>query len=66
MLAVHRLDFETSGLVVFALSLEAQWSLQRQFQARETKKRYLAVVEKPLLGAEEFQQIQQPHCQRTR
>jgi tRNA pseudouridine32 synthase/23S rRNA pseudouridine746 synthase len=60
VLAVHRLDFETSGLVVFALSLGAQRELQRQFQARETKKRYLAVVEKPLLGAEEFRQISSP------
>lgn len=60
VLPVHRLDFETSGLVVFALTLEAQRELQRQFQARETKKRYLAVVEKPLFGAEEFQQISSP------
>ncbi|HEY3303586.1 MAG TPA: RluA family pseudouridine synthase [Candidatus Binatia bacterium] len=39
---VHRLDRETSGILVFAKNMEAKLSLQDQWQ--ETKKKYLAVV----------------------
>jgi 23S rRNA pseudouridine1911/1915/1917 synthase len=41
---VHRLDKETSGLVLVAKSEVAHWSLSRQFKEREIKKVYLALV----------------------
>lgn len=42
---VHRLDMATSGLVVMAMHLDSQRHLNRQFQLRQTHKRYIAVVE---------------------
>jgi tRNA pseudouridine32 synthase/23S rRNA pseudouridine746 synthase len=44
VLAVHRLDWETSGLMVLARNKEAHRTLSRQFQEREVAKQYLAVV----------------------
>lgn len=41
---VHRLDKETSGLLVVAKILEAQTSLVRQLQNRTVKRDYLALV----------------------
>ncbi len=41
---VHRLDKDTSGLIVVAKTLEAQTSLVRQLQARTVKREYLALV----------------------
>ncbi|HXT59775.1 MAG TPA: RluA family pseudouridine synthase [Pirellulales bacterium] len=41
---VHRLDRDTSGLIVMALSAEAQRNLSRQFADRSADKRYVAVV----------------------
>jgi 23S rRNA pseudouridine1911/1915/1917 synthase len=41
---VHRLDKETSGLLVVAKTLEAQTSLVRQLQKRTVKRDYLALV----------------------
>jgi len=41
---VHRLDKQTSGLLVVAKTLEAQTSLVRQLQARTVKREYRAVV----------------------
>lgn len=41
---VHRLDRDTSGLIVFAKSDEAHWKLGRQFEQRTVDKRYLALV----------------------
>ncbi|MGH1462523.1 MAG: RluA family pseudouridine synthase [Neptuniibacter sp.] len=41
---VHRLDYATSGIMVLALTLEAQRSLSIAFQNRETRKRYQAIV----------------------
>ena len=43
-LLVHRLDRDTSGVMVFALSAHAQRSLSGQFAARGTKKIYVARV----------------------
>jgi tRNA pseudouridine32 synthase/23S rRNA pseudouridine746 synthase len=43
-LVVHRLDRDTSGLIVMALSLDAQRALGRQFEARTVEKSYVAVV----------------------
>ena len=42
---VHRLDKDTSGLLVVAKTLEAQTNLVRQLQGRSVKREYLAVVE---------------------
>jgi len=42
--AVHRLDKETSGLVVFARTVEAERHLGRQFRAHGTERVYLALV----------------------
>jgi 23S rRNA pseudouridine1911/1915/1917 synthase len=41
---VHRLDKDTSGLMVVARTLAAQTDLARQLQARTVKRRYLALV----------------------
>jgi len=41
---VHRLDKDTSGLLVVAKTLAAQTGLVRQLQARSVKRQYLAVV----------------------
>ena len=42
---VHRLDKDTSGLLVVAKTLQAQTDLVRQLQARTVKREYLAVVQ---------------------
>lgn len=42
---IHRLDMATSGLIIFALTYEAQKNLNRMFERREVKKRYCAIVE---------------------
>jgi 23S rRNA pseudouridine1911/1915/1917 synthase len=41
---VHRLDKDTSGLMVIALNEAAQLSLVRQLQARTVSRRYIALV----------------------
>lgn len=41
---VHRLDKETSGLLVVAKTIEAQTHLVRQLQARTVKREYRAIV----------------------
>jgi 23S rRNA pseudouridine1911/1915/1917 synthase len=41
---VHRIDRDTSGLVVFAKTRAAQADLKEQFVRREPERRYLAVV----------------------
>lgn len=41
---VHRLDKDTSGLLVVAKTLEVQTALVRQLQARSVKRGYLAIV----------------------
>jgi 23S rRNA pseudouridine1911/1915/1917 synthase len=43
-LVVHRIDRDTSGLVVFARSARAQEQLKEQFRRREPERVYLAVV----------------------
>jgi 23S rRNA pseudouridine1911/1915/1917 synthase len=42
--AVHRLDKETSGLVVFARTVATESHLGRQFRAHTVERRYLAMV----------------------
>lgn len=47
---VHRLDKNTTGIMIIAKSDEAHWRLSRQFEERTTEKVYLAFVH----GAPEF------------
>ena len=42
---VHRLDRETSGLIVFAKTVKAKRALQSQFAARAVERVYVALVE---------------------
>ncbi|MDQ3261198.1 MAG: 23S rRNA pseudouridine(1911/1915/1917) synthase RluD [Pseudomonadota bacterium] len=42
---VHRLDKNTSGLLVVAKTMEAQTNLVRQLQGRSVKREYLAIVD---------------------
>jgi tRNA pseudouridine32 synthase/23S rRNA pseudouridine746 synthase len=44
-LLVHRLDRDTSGVMVFGLTPHAQRSLSMQFEKRTTKKSYIARVD---------------------
>lgn len=41
---VHRLDLDTSGVIVFGLTPQAQAHLGKQFEERRTRKRYVALV----------------------
>jgi len=41
---VHRLDRETSGVIVFARNAETHRRLNRQFESRTVRKQYLALV----------------------
>jgi tRNA pseudouridine32 synthase / 23S rRNA pseudouridine746 synthase len=41
---VHRLDRDTSGVIVLALDEESHRELSRQFHDREVEKRYIAIV----------------------
>jgi len=45
---IHRLDKETSGVLVFAKTPLASQSLTRQFTAREIHKRYLLLTDRPV------------------
>ena len=47
---VHRLDKDTSGLLVVAKTLTSQTDLVRQLQARSVKRDYLAVVQGLVAG----------------
>jgi 23S rRNA pseudouridine1911/1915/1917 synthase len=48
---VHRLDRDTTGVIVFAKTEEAHWKLGQQFEKRTTDKRYLAIVHGEPKGA---------------
>lgn len=53
ILIVHRLDMSTSGLLILALNAQSHRDLSRQFEQRQVKKNYLAVVDgklKPQAG----------------
>lgn len=41
---VHRLDLDTSGLMIIPLQKEVHSHISRQFQERQVKKEYIAVV----------------------
>ena len=49
---VHRLDRDTSGLIVVAKHKAARLALQRQFQARSVEKTYLALLQGRLSAPE--------------
>lgn len=42
---VHRLDRDTSGVIIFAMTNESKLFLQKQFEHRSVSKTYLALVE---------------------
>lgn len=42
---VHRLDMDTSGLIIVALDMETYKKLQAQFVQREVRKRYIALLD---------------------
>ncbi len=46
---VHRLDYDTSGLVLLPLNKKALSELSKRFQARSTEKHYQALVGGELL-----------------
>jgi len=41
---VHRLDMDTSGLLIFARGADAQRTLSRAFEQRQVQKRYVALA----------------------
>ena len=49
-LLIHRLDRDTSGILVFGLTKWGQKTISRQFQERQTDKTYQAVVAGTLEG----------------
>ena len=48
--SVHRLDMDTSGLMVLALTADAHKNLSIQFQNRAVKKQYVALLEGVVKG----------------
>ncbi|MDF7809070.1 RluA family pseudouridine synthase [Pontiellaceae bacterium B12219] len=44
-LMVHRLDMDTSGLILFARSIDVQRNISLQFEKREISKIYIALLE---------------------
>lgn len=51
--SVHRLDQDTSGLMILAKTLDAQIELRRQFERREVAKIYDAILERPMPEGQE-------------
>ncbi|HEY6880696.1 MAG TPA: RluA family pseudouridine synthase, partial [Polyangiales bacterium] len=47
---VHRIDIDTTGLLVFTRNLEAKRQLQQQFRVHSVHRRYLALVHGNLVG----------------
>ena len=46
---IHRLDYETSGVLLIAKNHETHRFIQKQFIGRSVEKKYLAILENPLL-----------------
>ena len=44
VVAVHRLDMDTSGVMVFAKTREAEINLKRQFEVHSVRKTYIARI----------------------
>src|SRR5206468_4468393 len=49
---IHRLDKETSGLLIFTKSAPANRSLTEQFASRTVHKKYLLLTDRPLQRSE--------------
>ncbi|OJF77711.1 MAG: hypothetical protein BKP49_01665 [Treponema sp. CETP13] len=52
--SVHRLDMETSGILVMAFTKDAHRKLSIQFQERKTKKEYIALIRGSIFNADGF------------
>ena len=50
--AVHRLDMDTSGLMILALTQRAHRTLSIQFEKRQVAKRYIALLDGKIDGIE--------------
>ncbi len=48
--ACHRLDKDTSGLVIYAKNRKAKSKIMEQFKEKQVTKKYLAVVQKKVLS----------------
>jgi tRNA pseudouridine32 synthase/23S rRNA pseudouridine746 synthase len=46
-ITIHRLDMDTSGLIVCALTKKAQRFIASQFEQRTTTKQYIALIDRP-------------------
>ena len=53
--SVHRLDMDTSGLLVMALTTESHKILSRQFEQRLVKKRYIALLDGQLCESKGYE-----------
>ena len=53
LLSVHRLDMQTSGLIIVAKTVEAQRVLHEMFATRQIKKRYDAILDGCYQGDDE-------------
>lgn len=51
---VHRLDFETSGIMIFAKSIKVEKILQREFENRLVVREYEAVIKEKIPLKEKF------------
>lgn len=51
--AVHRLDMETSGIMILALTKEAHRAMNMQFEARQVHKKYVALLDGVFHGESE-------------
>lgn len=49
-LTIHRLDMDTSGLIVVALDPETQRAISMQFEARKVEKTYVALLAGEVAG----------------
>ncbi|STX28752.1 uracil hydrolyase [Legionella beliardensis] len=58
---VHRLDKDTTGLLLIAKTLTAHTYLVRQMQARQIKRRYLALVQGHVIAGEEIDTLYGRH-----
>ena len=45
---VHRLDYETSGIVLIGKTMDSYKALQKQFLSRTVQKKYVALLERPI------------------
>ena len=59
-LTVHRLDMDTSGLLLIAKNEETHALLQEQFEKRQVKKRYIALLDGEITSKKEKGYIRLP------